>query len=45
MTETVNAEMQASDTPACRDLPEAGQSSETPNWTLSYERLSGFLQS
>jgi hypothetical protein len=27
------------------DLPKAQQSSETPNWTMSYERLSGFLQS
>jgi hypothetical protein len=45
MTETVNAEIQASDSSACRDLPKAGQSSKAPNWTMSYERLSGFLQS
>ncbi|WP_158601092.1 hypothetical protein [Teichococcus wenyumeiae] len=44
MTETANAEMQASGNTVCRDLPKVGQSSEAPSWTMSYERLSGFLQ-
>jgi hypothetical protein len=45
MTETVNTETQASNNSVLSDLPKAQQSSETPNWTMSYERLSGFLQS
>ena len=45
MTENVSAGMQASNSSTSRDRSEEGQSSETPNWTMSYERLSGFLQS
>lgn len=44
MTEAVNAEPQASDSSMHRDLPKAGQSNEAPSWTMSFERLSGFLQ-
>jgi hypothetical protein len=41
---TVDTKAQAPEDAAGRVQPEAGQPDGPPNWTMSYERLSGLLQ-